>query len=425
MIDWLTVELTGPWGSMNLEIDKPTRWHQDNVRPGLFLHLTAKKYGIWDRLIYITDAAGEKYATISARPTDRKRRDHDEALVQFANPVLATGEWRELLQGLEASGGRYTGVNRIDLAVDGWEDEHAIGGGGDYIKVVQAAMAGFGNYYGRAHWRTHHLGKVWNGFEFGNRGGDKFMRCYRKKREMKSKGHKPHIEAAWRAALGGYDVMKDRREVARMEVKLMGRELRRYYTGESTADGLYKLHDPTTRVGIFASCVNTLYDFRTHPTDGRARSARTMHRWNWSQVCGEAVDIAPRAQRARIISPHRLKTGLHYMFEVYLATAEEHWLLAAERSAAAAGPEFLDYFRRNAPVWEAEWRSKQVGTAKRGPSTDPFTISYMRRLGEQDITAPRDSLRDFLEGAEPFITDARTDDQEGTEDPGDLSDVPF
>lgn len=409
MVDWLSVMMMGPWHTLTGKSGDVFKWDVPNVRPGLSVHRLDGVPNLWNTRFYVSDAVGEKLATVCCSPVDPKKFPPDFMTVQFANSTLATGEWRELMRGFREMGCEHMGVQRVDIAADGWEDQ-GIGGGGDYIPVVQAALCGFGDYYGRAHWKTHHLGRAFNGFEFGSKAGNKFLRCYRKKREMKAKGIKPHVIAAWRAALNGADPMADPREVGRLEIQLKGKELRRYFAGESDADLLAQLHDPHTRVQVFASTTRTVFDFRTHPTDGRARTARPMHVWDWSQCTTNAPANLSREQRVRRLSAQRVKSGLHVLYDIYLECRDPDILKAAERYALSAGQEFLDHMRRRALEWEKLHDALTIGTAKRPGATDVFTLSFMERLRRGVMEGEQDRLADFLDQGLPGVSDAVIDD---------------
>lgn len=372
MVDWLSVTCSGPFWAVRMPVGEWAPWEGLNMRPGAMLKAMDPPRE-WGKRFYLMDAVGgDKLATILAAPENRQRHQPDYMVVQFANQTLATGEWREIAASLWAMGCTYIGVQRLDIAADGWMGEvigggteeadissgawsgERIGQGGDYLAVVQAALAGYGRYYGKARWGTEHLGNQWNGFSFGTRAANKFLRCYRKKREMKSKGHKPHIAAAWSAALGGYDAMTDPREVGRLEVVLKGKELRRYYTGEGDFEKLAMLHDPVLRAGVFEGAVSTIFDFRTWPTDGRARSAQPMHEWDWSVACYAPPPKMTREKRRIGVGIERVKLALHYLHDLAYITADPEVMRIAERTAAAAGDGMVDYFRRKCQVWSAE-----------------------------------------------------------------------
>lgn len=404
MVDWLSVTCSGPFWSVNMPVSEWAPWEGLNMRPGAFLR-SMDPPREWGKRFYLMDSVGgDKLATILSAPLDRKRHERDYMVVQFANQTLATGEWRDIAASLWSMGCTYRGVQRIDIAADGWMGEllpggteetdisggawqcEEIGHGGDYIAVVQAALAGYGRYYGKARWGTEHLGNQWNGFNFGTRAANKFLRCYRKKREMKSKGHKPHIAEAWSAALNGYDAMRDPREVGRLEVVLKGKELRRYYGGEGEFEKLAHVHDPVLRAGIFEGAVSTMFDFRTWPMDGRARTARPMSRWDWSLACGAPPPKVTRGKRRLGVGLERIKLALHYLHDLAYILADPELMAIAERTAAAAGDGMVDYFRRKLPVWAAECdrvtKTDIIADGIEQPrwNTETERLQYMRTL---------------------------------------------
>ena len=439
MLDWLSVTATGPFWAVDLPPGQWAPWQGLNMRPGAML-LSMDPPREWGKRFYLMDSVGgDKLATILAAPTNRKIHARDAMVIQFHNQTLAPGEWREIGESLWSMGCTYTGVQRIDIAADGWLNDvqaadadtmaadqwqfEPVGGGGDFIQVVQAAMAGFGRYYGKARWGTEHLGNAWNGFNFGTRAANKFLRCYRKKREMKAKGHKPHVAAAWSAALGGYDAMRDPREVGRLEVQMKGREFRRYYGGEGDWSKLCELHDPILRAGIYASAVDSMFDFRTFPRDGRARSAIPMARWDWSRACAAPPPRFTRERKRIGIGEERVKTVLHFLHDMAWITGDPDAMHVAERLALAAGDGMTDYLRRKAPAWAAQ--CEQVTNARPLPCDEWQRIEWQNQhderaryartlfvnLGAVDARRRDERLSKFLE-RHALIADA-TDPDEG------------
>lgn len=412
MIDWLTIMMHGPFYTITNEPGSVFPWLVDNGVPDLAVYC-AGDIGVphFRKVFYIMDRSGCKLVTICCDPRDRKKFPPEFSTVQFANDTLAPGTWHSLYDSLRMMGCEYIGVQQVDIAADGWENvDGSIGGGGDFLPVVLTSFLGISSYYGKAHWKTHHTGRLWNGFEFGTKSGNKFLRCYRKKREMKAKGHKEHIAAAWRAALNGYDAVSDPREVGRLEVKLKGRELRRYWPGERNDDELSKLNDPKFRVDLFSSATSTMFDFRTWPTDGRARTARPVIRWDFSLCTTNAPENMPRAQRSRRIDVARAKRGLHEIYDVYLRTGDQDVLRILERNAAAMGQEFLDYIRRNERQWQALDRALTVGTKKRPGTDDRWTLNYLRNLAHGVDQDKRDTVRTFMDRAEVYADPPDPDD---------------
>ncbi|MCX7901201.1 MAG: hypothetical protein N2483_02705, partial [Burkholderiaceae bacterium] len=242
---------------------------------------------------------------------------------------------------------------RIDIAADGWmNDDGTIGGGGDYIGVVQAALAGWGRYYGKARWSTEHLGSDWNGFAFGTRSANKFLRCYRKKREMKAKGMKPHVIAAWDAALGGCPAMKDPREVGRLEVQLKGRELNRYVKVTGNWDKVASFHDPMMRASVHQSTVRTMFDFRTYGADGRARSAKDMAVWDYTLACAAPPPVMKRDSRRVPMAEQRVKMALHWLHDCAYLSADSELMNLCTRMAVVTG--MVDYMHKRQASWAAD-----------------------------------------------------------------------
>jgi hypothetical protein len=94
---------------------------------------------------------------------------------------------------------------------------------------------------------------------------------------MKSKGVKPHIVEAWCNAFGFDPMNAEGCEVNRFEVALKGKEIRRYFEGESSAEWVLKLADVGQRVEVFASMAPGMFDFRI-PAE-RARDAVPVAVW--------------------------------------------------------------------------------------------------------------------------------------------------
>lgn len=413
MIDWLTVAMFGPFHCLTIKPDEPVAFDVPNVRPGLALVRQRVAPKGWRDRYYLTDRAGHRLVTILAAPENVERNPRDYYTAQFDNSVLATGEWRELHRALIGAGSNHAAVLRVDIAADGWVNtDGTVGGGGDFLSVVQAANLGFGRYYGKGKWALYHEKSYMNGFDFGKKSNGKYMRCYYKKMEMIVKGHKPHISAAWDAATG-IDTMADPREVGRLEVQLKGKELRRYFKGESDPEQLAAtLHDPGKRAGLFHATTRTLFDFRSWSEDGRARSAFPLHVWDWSQCTTNGPERYQRDQRARKTTAHAAKVGLHYLHELYRITGDPELLQLKERTAAALGSEFIDYCRRKERQWDAIGDAVEYGTKRRpGGTDDVFTRSFWANLRRGVIADEKDRVLEFENGSS-YIRDINVEDSD-------------
>lgn len=355
-LDWLTVDMFAPcrigfaslpWASL-----VPVRWDYElDPDPGAWraylIQPTDIRTAQFACVAYLTDLSGEKVATIWSAPHNPLLHGAEWMQVQFANATLYSGEWVHLFRMFRAIGCTYRAVSRVDIACDGIE-----GDGGDWPKVLTMAAQGAARYYGKADWLTRGTrGRVIGG-EFGSRRSNKFVRAYRKKREMKSKGLKPYIAAAWERAFG-FDAWADPAiEVNRFEVSLKGKEIRRYFPAERTADWVEGLHGIGQRVDVFASMAPSLFDFRTDAT--RARDAVPVCRWDWSAVHADPT-LAPRAPRRLALSDHTLKTGLRSLWHLAHVTGDAAGFDACERMARAGGPTIADWYERKRFQWIREF----------------------------------------------------------------------
>jgi hypothetical protein len=367
-LDWLTVNMRcpdpGPYGHPWQRPD-PVRWNNEldphSDQWGAYIVApTDIRTSQFSRVAYMVNVNGEKVATISADPHNGALNDPAWIQVQFSNETLYTNEWTAIFRMFRAMGCEYTGISRVDIAADGID-----GDGGDFPGIVEAAVIG-GDvaYYGKGKWRPDIFRRRVLGFEFGTRSSNKFVRAYRKKREMKSKGVKPHICDAWLKAWG-FDVWNDPREVNRFEVSVKGKEARRYFPGERSADWLLKLSEQGPRVDVFASMAPGIFDFR-FPSK-YARDAAPACVWDWSGVA-DKVAAAVRAERTIALTDHTIKTYLRAMYQVATVTGDASGYRACEVLARSAGPQWEEYYNRKKYIWAADHvrleRAKDPRTAR-------------------------------------------------------------
>lgn len=354
LLDWLTLNLRAPepgswghpWGQ-----ERPVTWDDETDTASAYwrryvVEPTDIRTSQFARVAYLTRGDGTKAATIWSQPHNGALSDPQWIQVQFANDALHTGEWVSLFRMFRAYGCELTGISRVDISADGIEGE-----GGEFPAVVQGAIDGRWRYYGHGSWRPELFRSKVTGFNFGTRGSNKYVRAYRKAREMKHKGVKPWIVDAW-AKAWGFDVYAAGLEVNRMEVQTKAKELRRYFADCDSVSWVEGLNDERRRVDVFASMAPGLFDFRTHAA--RARDAVPVVRWDWSGVASD-VKVATRAQRTHGFSDHTIKTNLRAMWTVGTGTSSPDTFRAAEAFARSCGPQWEQWYERKRLEWSREW----------------------------------------------------------------------
>lgn len=367
-LDWLTLNLKAPTDTetaLPWDYLDPVPWYYD-VDPGELAEYrtepTVIRTAQFATVCYLCDMMGEKVATIWANPHNPMLHGADWIQVQFSNATLYSGEWVKLFRMFRAMGCEYTAISRVDIACDGIE-----GSGGDFPQVVQMSNEGTARYYGKCDWLTRTQRRTVIGAEFGSKRSNKFIRAYRKKREMKAKGVKQHIVDAWCEAFG-FDVWAAPVEVNRFEVSLKGKEVRRHFESEGSTDWVEALAHPLMRVDVFASMAPKMFDFRT-PAE-RSRDAVPVCRWDWSAV-SNSPDPLPREKRTLAMTEHTIKTGLRSMFHVATVTGDRSGLEACAKLAAASN--MADWYDRKRSEWLREFA--RIESAK-----DPRTLDILRRL---------------------------------------------
>ena len=368
-LDWLTVNMLAPEGADVLPWQPPAPCFWDNETDTNSQHWrryvtepTNLRTGQFRNVCYLNDLLGAKVATIWSDPHNAALHNPAWVQVQFANHTLYSGELVALFRMFRELGCEYTAISRVDVACDG-----IAGQGGDWDQVLQMADMGRARYYGKGDWLRRGSRRQTIGGEFGTRASNKFIRAYRKKREMKAKGVKPHIVEAWLNAFGFDAYAADGVEVNRFEVQLKGKEIRRYFHDESRADWLEGLANVGQRVDVFASMAVGMFDFRT-PTK-YARDAVPVTAWDWSCVHAGVQTVA-RASRTLAIGPHTIKTGLRSMFFVAHVTCDPSGYAACERLAAAAGDLFVEWYRAKRLEWVREFA--KIEAARDGRTLDVF-----------------------------------------------------
>ena len=371
-LDWLTINALSPEGAKRLpwSMDEPTTWADVGTTPPRLyvVERTDIRTSQFRRVSYLTNDRAEKVATIWSEP-HQLGRSANWMQVQFANETLYTNAWVNVWRMFRRLGVEYTGISRVDIACDAIE-----GAGGDFPKVVQMSVDGLARYYGHCDWLTRTSRKTVIGAEFGTHGSNKFIRAYRKKREMKAKGVKPHIVAAWAEAFG-FDAWTAPIEVNRCEVQLKGKEIRRYYAAEeSSADALEHLAHQPSRANIFASMAVKMFDFRT--IADRARDAVPVCAWDWSLV-QQQPEVDPRAEKNLALSEHRIKTSLKAMYTVAYYMSDPSGFEACERLAAASG--YADWYAHK----RAEWVREMIAIERARDPNTLRTIANLKQYGTE------------------------------------------
>lgn len=358
-IDWLTINLRSPDISGTRRLPwlcaDPVAWIDHDNHTGLnegratyFTEPTDIRTAQFKVVTYVNDTKGAKVATVWSMPHNTKIAAPEWMQVQFANETLYTGEWWVLAQMFLAIGCTYTGISRIDIAADGIE-----GQGGEFPQVVDQQWKGHAKYYGKADWLCRSTRSKVIGAEFGTRSSNKFIRAYKKKREMKAKGQKPHITKAWERAFG-FDVWSDDAfEVNRFEIQLKGKEIRRYFPEENQVGWLLDCVQPSQQLDLFASTAPSMFDFRT--VAKRSRDAVPILKWDWTKVNSDGPDLRFRKERALSLSDHTIKVGLRNMFMIASTMADPEGLAICNRYAKASGPTYVEWFERKTIEWIREF----------------------------------------------------------------------
>jgi hypothetical protein len=367
-LDWLTVNMVGPDADgVPWNVDQPVPWWEErDADEWIWVKPAGIATAQFRKVSYVVDAHGRKMATIAFEP---HQHVHGQRWmqVQFANETLYDGSWTGIFRRLRWCGCTYTGISRVDIAADGIE-----GDGGDWPLVIGMASTGTVRYYGKCEWLVRTSRRTVVGAEFGTRSSNKFIRAYRKKREMKSKGIKPHIVDAWINALG-WNPMDQPVEINRLEIQLKGKEIRRYFSGERDAEWMLNLSSPKNRVDVMASMAESMFDFRT--VADRARDSVPVQSWDWSNIA--PVQYHHREPRKHAVSDHTIKTHLRAMYHVGCVMGDQATLATAVHVAESAGPEMAAWYFRK----QREWNRELAMIAKHG---DARTMAYFNALQLQE-----------------------------------------
>lgn len=354
-LDWLTLNMDVPATVTGLPLPwqalEPRRWFRECDHERVYwTRPTERRTAQFNRVTEVVDGMERKVCTVWHEPHDSKLHTDAWIQVQFANHTLASGEWSVLLGMLRAMGCTLRGISRVDIACDGLE-----GDGGDFPKVIDLTRNGNVRYYGKCDWIVRHARGKTIGGEFGHRGSNKFIRAYRKCREMKAKGVKEHIVKQWEAALGR-NPMDTGEKVNRFEVQLKGKEIRRYFPderGDGAFDFVQSLADPANLVDIFASMAVGMFDFRTTAT--RARKAEPVTAWDWSRCVKLEPSLSFRATRNHAVTEHTMKTELRAMFRVAVVLSDPNLMELAKRNAESYSFAMGEWYQKKRVVWTQEY----------------------------------------------------------------------
>lgn len=385
-LDWLTVNMDAPPAPSRghpWEQVEPVYWDSEHAPTSdewrrYIVVPTAIRTAQFSRVSYLVTMDGEKAATIWSTPHNTALYRASWVQVQFANWTLYTGEWVNLFRMFRAYGLDYTGIARVDICADGLE-----GAGGDFQDVVRRALFGGDfSYYGKGKWMPDIFRRNVNGFVFGTRGSNKFVRCYRKKREMKAQGIKQHIVDAWLVAFG-LDAMADPREVNRFEVSLRGKEVRRYFADERSADWLEGLDKCHQRVDVFASVVPSFFDFRTPAK--YVRDTKPAALWDWSALLHEPTRVE-RKERTIALTDHTIKTYLRAMYMVATVTNDAAGYRACEMLARSCGDAWVEWYNRA----KYKWAKDHVRMER---AKDPRTLRILEAMRTDEAERAKDAER--------------------------------
>jgi len=387
-MDWLTLNMSGPWANMpntqgelrELRTDYGTA--ADKFKGYLLFKTTPYPTNIHTRVDIVTDSKGEEVATIASMPYGAHAHDTQWVRVKFANRTLYDGTWYDLFRVLRMMGHEYRDIGQLDLAADA-----IAGDGGDFLHVIQRANAGEGRSYGKSDWSIRFPrgrkkdSMVPKSAEMGAR-SNKFLRVYCKTRELKQKGDKPWIREHWCAAMGG-EVMPDDMDINRLEVALKHGEILRYYPKSKDEKWIEKLHMPLFRRDVFASTAPSLFDFRTY--SGRARDAQPLAVWDWSGIGDVDPDIVARKERSKFFSDQSLKLWIHNLWKLSMVMSAPHLMVEAANMATAAGPHIVQWMEQKKKHW---WR-EYAHAVNEG---DERTREFLTRLCGKSIDEMREGL---------------------------------
>lgn len=398
-IDWLTVNMDVPPSNgqrlLPWQAPEPRPWGVEQLDPDrvYFTRPTIRRTSQFNRVTEVVDHMERKVMTVWHEPHNCGLHDASWIQVQMANHTFATGEAWELLRMLRAMGCTMRGISRLDIACDGLK-----GSGGDWPKVIDMQRNGNVRSYAKCDWIVRHSRGQTIGGEFGHRGSNKFIRAYRKCREMKRKGIKEHLVKQWERALG-FNPMATGHEVNRFEVQLKGKEIRRYFPderGQRAFDFVLSLADTANVVDVFASMAPGMFDFRTRAT--RARKAKSVTRWDWSGIVPAEPSLAFRAQRRYAVTEHTKKVELHAAFRTAQVLASPEGIEACRRDAWCYSPAMGEWFEKKTVEW-----TKRLGKLWR--EGDARTMAYFDALRLPDMPQlPPDPLQGaYMDGLVAFV----------------------
>lgn len=379
--DWLHINGRGPWWALKVD-DEPMEWvnrfdpteqwwivRAKHMRGG---ELINNHTNVFARILYVMGASGEKLATIWCAPYSRAIGPVDWFQMQFANDTLYTGKWAVMLECALMFGCEYTGMARLDISADGIRGE-----GGQFTEPFERMMRGEAEYYGKGKWLLDGNRKRADGFTLGTASTDKYVRCYCKSREQKSKGHdKPYITQSWKLALNGRDVYAEGTRVDRFEVRLKHAAIDLYYPEARNIEWLRSLNNTAQLVEVFATMAAGtaerpgIFDFRTSGAD-RARDAVKLIEWDWTGVSDAAPDARVRAERKYCKTERSIKMDLHRLFELYLFNGNAALLDAVYE--VARGADLVPWVDRSREAWIAE--NQHLLAAK-----DDYTCNFLARV---------------------------------------------
>lgn len=343
-LDWLTCTFAVPMSGL-----RPFNGDQVELPGDLTLHRHYGRTKVFNRIDELKMSNGRRVGIVASDPHSNVSFRPEHVQLKLDNGALYDQAWVDLLTELvECQGWEPFRVDQLDIAADGY----------DMMQPFHAYRDGRVIYGGRAELVLRDANNALKAAEIGNRGGNKFARCYNKSRELKIT-RKAYVRSYWRK-LG----LPDLDTVQRLEVSVKGRELRRYVPQErtDTYTFLQSLTDPHRRAELYQSMMWTLVRFKAR--DGATRRSRSEDavRWTWDHLVPDPVLTYAREPRPVDIGEVALKTTCRILFLAHLARRDqgsaEHddpggWKARSCELATAAG--LGAWWRRSLESWHRSY----------------------------------------------------------------------
>lgn len=168
-------------------------------------------------------------------------------------------------------------------------------------------------------------------FRFGSRSSDKFMRAYYKRQEL-AMSNKWYIQEYWKA--NNFNLV-DGQEVARFEIVLKRKELKKYHDvigdfGELSINNLYLLEKPEYLAALYNTATKGFFEFVSFRSLARTGNVTRCARKIILDISNISVYLLEKIRSKVTTDIYRAKMAVGLLFQICCKTTEPRYMVEIE-----------------------------------------------------------------------------------------------